>query len=158
MLSKPTQNNSSKYDIPPIRLLTVHGDGAGMPVETHVLSWSRCGGLSAIATLESHTTDRISLGRGTLANVDTRRSTACWVGCSSEGVPAEARILQSQRRQCADLPVSSEHPMLSLPWQQPLTVVIPVRTIWMLGRGGQNRVRYPTYSIYSLKPFNRLFT
>ena len=42
--------------------------------------------------------------------------------------------------------------MLSFPWQQPLTVVIPVRIIWMLGRGGQNRVRYPTYSTYSLRP------
>ena len=41
--------------------------------------------------------------------------------------------------------------MLSFPWQQPLTVVILVRTIWMLERGGQNRVRYPTYSTYSLR-------
>ena len=34
-----------------------------MPVETQVLSWSRCGGLSTIMTPESHD-NHISLGRG----------------------------------------------------------------------------------------------
>ena len=76
--------------------------------------------------------------------------------CNSEHVPMEVASLCQGWFKAVGVLVSPEHSLLSVWWQQSLTVAIPVHTLGMSRRHGLNRTDHPMYSIYNIQLFDLL--